>query len=441
MRFSGVSDGFCEAHLTQIKEVLMRDAVPAPKKINGSVPLSGARRLVRRHQAALGILAAVSLAGQIAMQPALRLPQSDAPKVAQAARQEALAQHLTVSALAVQASQTPAQRTAWASDLRDTAQAWKQSAPLAAAAPHRQVMLDAAAGLLAALPPDGSREKVDVPHFLTPLMQHQKPLEADMEAVISAATQDAAAHLALLREAEAGLCLLMLLALTALGGAASARSGNAGIIVAALDAAEEKQGEISAALSEADRQIAQMRQTLENLSTVDALTGLKNHRAFQEQLDRELGRALRHNQSLSLLLLEVDQFKAYNDSYGHTEGDRALKLISGLLEDNARVSDIPARYGGKEFALILTETDMMGAVVLGERIRQAVAAADGLQRPLTASLGIATLTPMIFSAAEFVGQADRALAHAKTDGRNRVSHAHRISEALEDEAPVYARAA
>lgn len=430
----------------------MRDAVPAPKTLVPA-PLSGARRLVRRHQAALGILAVLSIAGQITVQSALRLPQADAPKVAQAARQEALAQHLVAGALAVQVSQTPAQRTAWAADLRGTAQDWKQSAaaltpgsaaaaaPLAAAAPHRQAMLDAAAGLLASLPPDGSREKVDVSRFLTVLMQHRKPFDAATESAVTAAIQDAAAHLALLHWAEGGLCLLMLLALIALSGAACARSGSTGKVVAALDAAEEKQSEISAALSEADRQIAQMRQTLENLSTIDALTGLKNHRAFQEQLDRELGRALRHNQPLSLLLLDVDQFKAYNDSYGHTEGDRALKLISGLLGDTARASDIPARYGGKEFAIILTETDMIGAVVLGERLRQAVAAADGLQRPLTASIGIATLTPMVFSAAEFVGQANRALAHAKADGRNRVSHAHRISEALEDAAPAYARAA
>jgi diguanylate cyclase (GGDEF)-like protein len=184
-----------------------------------------------------------------------------------------------------------------------------------------------------------------------------------------------------------------------------------------------------------------MRETLENLSTVDALTSLKNHRAFHEQLDREMGRALRHGHPLSLLLLDIDRFKAYNDSYSHTEGDQALKIVSELLKETARTSDIPARYGGEEFAIILTETDMMGAVVLGERLRQAVASADGLQRPLTASIGIATLTPNIFSVPALIAQADRALCHAKGDGRNRVSHAHRIPAPLEDEAPAYARAA
>ena len=154
-----------------------------------------------------------------------------------------------------------------------------------------------------------------------------------------------------------------------------------------------------------------------------------------------MGRALRYGQPLSLLLLDLDKFKSYNDSYSHTEGDQALKLIARVIAETARASDIPARYGGKEFVVILTETDMMGAVVLGERLRQAVASLDGLQRPLTASIGLATLNGNIFSAPALIAQADRALCHAKGDGRNRVSHAHRIPAPLEDEAPTYARAA
>jgi diguanylate cyclase (GGDEF)-like protein len=257
-----------------------------------------------------------------------------------------------------------------------------------------------------------------------------------MDAVSAAYQSEAAAHAALPKALSGGFCLLTLLTLGALGLRASRPEA-----VAALVEMEEKKKEQDAALGEADRQIAEMRLTLENLSTIDALTGLSNHRAFQERLDREMGRALRHGQPLSLLLLDVDKFKSYNDSYGHTDGDQALKLIAEILKETARASDIPARYGGKEFALILTETDMMGAVVLGERLRQAVASADGLQRPLTASIGLATLNGNIFSAAALIAQADRALCHAKGDGRNRVSHAHRIPAPLEDEAPVYARAA
>ena len=445
----------------------MLDAVPAPKnravpaKITSAklvsaktamkTPLSGTRRLVRWHLAALGLAAVFSVAGQVVVQSALHAPPS--PAAAQAAQQEALGQHLVLSALALQASETPAQRVGWETDLRETATLWKQAesalpqadpaaaARLAEAAPHQQAMLAAAGSLLAALPPDSSRQKPDLSRYLSPLFQQQKPYDTSMDAAAAEYSREAEAHQAALRGMQAGMTLLTLLALAALGLPAATLKGKIGQTITELDAAEEKLGEMDAALSEADRQIAQMRQTLENLSTVDALTGLSNHRAFQEQLDRELGRALRHNQPLSLLLLDVDQFKAYNDSYGHTEGDRALTLISGLLGDTARASDIPARYGGKEFAVILTETDMMGAVVLGERLRQAVASADGLQRPLTASIGITTLTPMVFSAREFVAQAERALSHAKGDGRNRVAHAHRIAEALEDAAPVYAQAA
>jgi len=444
----------------------MIDAVNAPKNIavskakpaaaarskaaQAKTTQPGARRLVRWHLTALGLLAGLSVTGQIAVQCVMHAPQADVPAVAQAARQEALGQHLVVGALAIQASETPQQRTAWEADLRDTAQLWKQSAAglpqtdaaAKLAAPHQQAMLDAAQGLLAALPPDNSRQKTDVSRYLTPLFQHQKAYDAGMDAVIGQYSRAAAAHLAFLREVQAGLCALMLLALTAAGLLASKpKSGAVSQTIAALTEMEEKRSEMDAALSEADRQIAQMRQTLENLSMVDALTGLKNHRAFQEQLDRELGRALRHNQPLSLLLLDVDKFKSYNDSFSHVEGDQALRIISDVVKETARASDIPARYGGKEFAIILTETDMMGAVVLGERLRQAVASADGLQRPLTASIGIATLTPNIFSVAAFIAQADRALCHAKGDGRNRVSHAHRIPAPLEDEAPVYAKAA
>ena len=150
---------------------------------------------------------------------------------------------------------------------------------------------------------------------------------------------------------------------------------------------------------------------------------------------------MRHGRPLSLLLLDVDRFKSYNDNYGHTQGDRVLQLISRLIKANARTSDMPARFGGEEFAVILTETDMMGSVVLGERLRQSIAGADGLHRPVTASIGIATLTPGMFGVAEIIAQADRALCAAKGEGRNRVSHAHRLPATADDEQAQYAHAA
>ena len=407
-----------------------------------SQALTGARRLVRRHLQALSLLAALTTAGQVAVQIALRAPQADAVVQARNSSQSAFSRHLMLCAAALQSASTPAQRDSYAADLRTTADDWKQSSPVTQshdAATAQAAMLTSAHALLAALPPDSSAQTADLSPYLTPLLQDGKVYETAMTAAAAEDSRAAAAHLAALRWLQAGVFVVTLAALCLL--ALSATAGAAGRIADTLDALEVKKSETDAALGEADRQIAQMRQTLESLTTVDALTGLKNHRAFQEQLDGELGRALRHGHPLSLLLLDIDRFKSYNDSYSHEEGDRALKLFADLLKETLRVSDLPARYGGKEFAIIMPDTDMMGAVVFGERLRQAVASADGLQRPLTASIGIATLTPSIFSPAALIAQADRALCHAKGDGRNRVSHAHRIPAPLEDEAPVYARAA
>ncbi len=414
-----------------------------------AVPQGKAELLVRGHLNTLGLLAVLAVAGLAAFQTALHAPGTDAVTAALAQQQETFSRHLVGSALAIQSAQTPAQRVYWENDLRDTASAWRQSAatlppssstaivkPLADAAATQTAMLDTAQSLLAALPPDTSPQHADLSSYLGSLQRSQTTYDQSLSAVSAEYQAGATAHLSRLRGLSVGFCALTLLALAVFGLRAARPEA-----ISALAALEEKRHEQDAALSEADRQIAEMRRTLENLSTIDALTGLQNHRAFQERLDREMGRALRHGQALSLLLLDVDKFKSYNDSYSHTEGDQALKMIAGLIAETARASDIPARYGGKEFAIILTETDMMGAVVLGERLRQAVASADGLQRPLTASIGLATLNGNIFSAPALIAQADRALCHAKGDGRNRVSHAHRIPAPLEDEAPSYARAA
>ena len=132
------------------------------------------------------------------------------------------------------------------------------------------------------------------------------------------------------------------------------------------------------------------------------------------------------------MLVDVDKFKSYNEAHGHADGDMALKFIGRILKDGARTSDVPARYGGEEFAVILTETDTMGAVILGERLRHAVAGADCLRHPLTVSVGIATLTPGTCGVAGLIALADRALCHAKGEGRNRVTHASRLPDPVEE---------
>ena len=411
-------------------------AAPFPTPRNKS----GAARLACWHRGALCLLALLSAAGTAAVQTALNGPAVDTAAQVQTARHLVLAQRVVVGALAVQAAKTPTERTAWEADLRDTAEAWKQEPEDGMNSPNKAVMLDAAASLLAALPPDTSHAKVDVPSELTTLLEHQKSYEADANIHLQDAGRAASAHLSRLRQLGAGFCGLTLLLLGAFGLAARPGAGAVGRILTDLEALEERKREQDDALGQADRQISQMRETLENLSTIDALTGLQNHRAFHERLDREMGRAQRHGQPLSLLLLDVDKFKSYNDNCGFSGGDQALKRIAGLLQAAGRTGDILARCGGKRFALILPETDLMGAVVLGERLRSAVAAAHGFQRPLTASVGLATLTPSTFSVAALIAQADRALCHAKGEGRNRVSHAHHLPAPLETEEVELARA-
>ena len=224
-------------------------------------------------------------------------------------------------------------------------------------------------------------------------------------------------------------------------GAAAFGPGRLRQTLDTLRVAEARQADQDAALAEADQQMAEMRHLMDNLSTLDALTGMRNHRAFYEQLEIEMGRALRHSSPLSLLLLDVDQFKSYNDRYGHPSGDTALKQIADVIREHTRATDILARFGGKQFAVILTETDMMGSVVLGERLRQAVSGMGTLHRPLTVSIGLTTLALGMGGVAGMIAQADRALCAAKGEGRNRVSHADRLPTVADEQKPSFAYAA
>ena len=168
-------------------------------------------------------------------------------------------------------------------------------------------------------------------------------------------------------------------------------------------------------------QLKAVNKELETLATTDGLTGLRNHRTFQDKLAEEHSRAMRYHQPLSLLLLDVDHFKQYNDSFGHPAGDAVLKAVAATLGHAARDTDMAARYGGEEFALILPQTDAAGAMVIAERVRAAVAGSDWEQRPITVSLGACTLSLDTPTPSALVACADKALYHAKETGRNRVS--------------------
>lgn len=157
---------------------------------------------------------------------------------------------------------------------------------------------------------------------------------------------------------------------------------------------------------------------LEDLATIDGLTGLKNHRSFQVKLDSELKFAARHNTPLSIIILDVDSFKSFNDTYGHPAGDEVLKQVARILSDAARDSDFVARYGGEEFVVIMPITDREGAAGLAERLRRAIETWPWTVRQITASFGVATLTLDIHGAADFVDRADKALYSSKQAGKN-----------------------
>ncbi len=166
------------------------------------------------------------------------------------------------------------------------------------------------------------------------------------------------------------------------------------------------------------------------LARTDPLTSLKNRRAFLESLASQLEISIRHARPLSVLILDIDHFKPYNDEFGHLAGDEVLRQVADILEQVARRSDVVARIGGEEFGIILPETDARGATVLAERFRAAIEAARWPRRAITASLGAMTADfgqpvprPRAPALSDLLEEADRALYRSKAAGRNRVTHA------------------
>jgi diguanylate cyclase (GGDEF)-like protein len=164
---------------------------------------------------------------------------------------------------------------------------------------------------------------------------------------------------------------------------------------------------------------SQLHDEVVELSLTDALTGLRNRRYFDLFLKSEIDRSQRFVRSLAIILLDIDYFKNYNDTFGHPAGDEALKLVSQCLLDNRRKADVVARIGGEEFAVILPETDLSGALDVATRIRTSVASHTGFQRSITVSLGVSELRDNKSASETLVEQADKALYEAKRTGRNR----------------------
>lgn len=155
----------------------------------------------------------------------------------------------------------------------------------------------------------------------------------------------------------------------------------------------------------------------------DALTGLANHGHFWTLLEGEVKRAVRYARPLSLVMLDVDHFKRFNDAFGHRRGDAALVAVAEILAERSRAHDLAARYGGEEFAVILPETALAGAELFAEKLRAAVEAL-GIESPneaevLTVSVGASAMRPERAEAAALVEAADALLYAAKSAGRNR----------------------
>ncbi|OGI55523.1 MAG: hypothetical protein A3E57_08985 [Candidatus Muproteobacteria bacterium RIFCSPHIGHO2_12_FULL_60_33] len=162
-----------------------------------------------------------------------------------------------------------------------------------------------------------------------------------------------------------------------------------------------------------------------DLAVTDKLTGLHNRRLFDERIQEEIRRATRYVKPLSLLMIDIDNFKHINDTHGHAAGDVVLQSLGRLLPRLLREVDLPARYGGEEFTVILPETDFVGARLVGERIRRAIAGErvtlpGGGEISFTASVGVACFPVCGNKAGSFIEHADQALYTAKQEGKNRV---------------------
>lgn len=185
------------------------------------------------------------------------------------------------------------------------------------------------------------------------------------------------------------------------------------------------------ALRNAQAQLIDANHKLEVLSTTDGLTGLANRRQFDQVLLKEWSRCQRQEQSLALILLDVDWFKNYNDQYGHQAGDHCLIAVARVLQSKARrASDLAARYGGEEFALIAPETDLDAALALAESVRTEVRSLELAHEKsplgvITISLGVAAFIPNHNASPDaLLLAADQALYQAKNHGRDRVEAAH-----------------
>jgi diguanylate cyclase (GGDEF)-like protein len=166
---------------------------------------------------------------------------------------------------------------------------------------------------------------------------------------------------------------------------------------------------------------------IEHLATRDGLTGLANRRLFEESLQREVARSHRRKAPLALVVLDVDHFKHVNDTVGHQAGDAVLREVARAMVGNTKASDLPARYGGDEFVVLLPDCTGDDAFAVAERLRAAVAR-DVTAVPVTVSAGVGALPGNAGDGERLVAAADAALYSAKREGRDRSVGSNRVAE-------------
>jgi diguanylate cyclase (GGDEF)-like protein len=192
-----------------------------------------------------------------------------------------------------------------------------------------------------------------------------------------------------------------------------------------LDLLQEKEQMVER-LKRSAEELEALNTQLKEIAVRDGLTGLFNHRHFRECLENEVARCRRHTREFSLIFIDVDHFKHFNDTHGHLQGDRVLKGLAWLIRERCRATTIPSRYGGEEFVLLVPETGKDGARILAEGLRRAIEEHpfEGRETQpsgrVTLSLGVATYPEDGLDSVSLIAAADRAVYQAKNAGRNRV---------------------
>lgn len=215
--------------------------------------------------------------------------------------------------------------------------------------------------------------------------------------------------------------------------AAQISTGNLSVGLPATGAGEV--GYLTSVFNDMVDSLRTSRTELERLSTTDPLTGLFNRRHLMKLLGDEVVRARRHNHLFSILMVDVDHFKEYNDSHGHQAGDQVLQRVGAVLKESTRGSDFAARYGGEEFLVLLSETGVDGAKLAAERIRQRMRTQPMNGRNVTVSVGLASFPSHGDTGEAIIARADAALYEAKRAGRDRVMPAEPAAPPPAEPAP------